>query len=76
MVSNVLAYRGFRMEASDAQLASFVDRADIASWARTGVATAVREEIFQGKPGQVFDPAGFLTRAEAAVALMGLLNAR
>ncbi len=47
-------------------LLSFNDRAEISSWADEAVHWCVMKGILTGKGGNVLDPKGYLTRAEAA----------
>jgi hypothetical protein len=47
----------------------FDDVADIADWATEAVMWATQKGIVTGKPGNMFDPRGTATRAEAAAAL-------
>ncbi|MCR2806853.1 endo-1,4-beta-xylanase [Paenibacillus sp. SCIV0701] len=53
---------------------TFGDEAAIAEYARKAVAGLASAGIVNGKPGNVFDPAGVTTRAEAAVLLYRLLE--
>jgi|GEM_PF-7070910 len=55
-------------------LASFSDGGETASWARNGVAAAVRANLIGGRGGKL-DPAANVTRAETAVLVRRLLTA-
>jgi len=59
---------------TDAMLSRFADEASIHATLRAGAAFAVEYGIIQGKPGGVFDPNSFATRAEAAVMIYRLLH--
>ena len=48
---------------------SFSDSADIADYARYAVIMMQSAEIIKGKPGNIFDPLGQVTRGEAAAML-------
>lgn len=48
---------------------AFADALAISDWAVDGVAWAVEAGLVSGKPGNLFDPAGQATRAEASVIL-------
>jgi hypothetical protein len=47
----------------------FADAAYIDAWARDGAEWCAANGIIDGKPGNIFDPAGFATRAESAAML-------
>lgn len=49
---------------------TFADDAAISSWARGAVAWAARDGIINGKPGNLFDPKGTVTRAETCQVLL------
>ncbi|OAT79793.1 S-layer homology domain-containing protein [Desulfotomaculum copahuensis] len=53
-------------------LPSYADAGAIPAWARTSVALVARFGLMAGDPGQRFDPAGPLTRAQAAVIIYRL----
>jgi len=53
----------------------FNDDADISDYARKAIERFFKAEIIHGKPGNKFDPKGFLTRAEAAAMFTRLLEA-
>ncbi len=74
MLGHMLGHLGFVSDTNQSQLEQFADQEEIALWARPSVDFAVREGLFSGKPNQMFDPHGILTRAEAATTLFMLLN--
>jgi uncharacterized repeat protein (TIGR02543 family) len=53
----------------------FQDDADISGYAKEAVAALFKAAIVEGKPGDVFDPRGATTRAEAAALLHRFLEA-
>jgi hypothetical protein len=53
---------------------SFSDAADVSVWARDGVEWCAANGIIGGKPGNIFDPAGFATRAESAAMLQRFIE--
>lgn len=55
-------------EGGTAELA-FADAGTIAGWAAEGVAWCAANGVVVGRPGNIFDPTAFTTRAEAAVML-------
>jgi hypothetical protein len=55
--------------------AAFADDADTADYARGALETLVAGGIINGKPGNIFDPAGRATRAEVAAILHRFLEA-
>ncbi|MDI6907871.1 MAG: S-layer homology domain-containing protein [Thermoanaerobacterales bacterium] len=57
-----------------ALLASFADGAQVADWARTAVATAVREGLLAGMPDGRLNPLDPVTRAEAAAFVQRLME--
>ena len=48
-------------------IASFADAASVAGYAAEPMQWAVGHDLIHGKPGNLLDPAGVSTRAEAAV---------
>jgi len=52
---------------------TFADNGSIAAWAKGSVATAVKEGILSGYPGNVFNPQGQATRAEAVTVIVNAL---
>ena len=61
-------YKGYDTSATDA-LNGFADAGAVSSWAEDAVAWAVGAGLMEGKGGDVLDPAGTATRAEAAAIL-------
>ena len=53
----------------------FNDDADIANYAKEAVEKFFRAGIINGKPGNMFDPQGYTTRAEFATIIMNFLDA-
>lgn len=53
---------------------TFLDSNDIDSYANEGVDFCLSNEIFSGKPGNLFDPKANLTRAEAAVIINKIIE--
>ncbi len=67
MLGRALEYvNGYRTAEQDANQVLFADRGKIAPYALNQVGAAVKHGIISGKPGNVFDPQGTATRAEAA----------
>jgi hypothetical protein len=54
----------------------YADKADIANWAREAVATATRNKIMNGYPGNTFRPRGNATRAEAVAASLNAIGGK
>ena len=61
-------YKGYDTSATDA-LNGFADAGAVSGWAEDAVAWAVGAGLMEGKGGDVLDPAGTATRAEAAAIL-------
>lgn len=57
-----------------ALLESFRDQASISSYAKASVALLVKEQILQGVSETKFDPQAKVTKAQAVVAVMRLLD--
>ena len=55
-------------------LAGFADGASVSSWAADGLSWAVGEQLITGKTGNLLDPTGQASRAEAAVILQRFLD--
>ena len=55
--------------------AAFEDEAAISDWAASAIERLQAAGILEGKPGNVFDPKGFVTRAEAAKVVRYLIEA-
>ncbi|WP_161486054.1 5'-nucleotidase C-terminal domain-containing protein [Desulfotomaculum copahuensis] len=53
---------------------AFTDRAEISSWAKNSVITAVGQGIMHGYPDKTFKPKGKTTRAEAAAVIVNALK--
>ncbi|MCG8484419.1 MAG: S-layer homology domain-containing protein [Clostridia bacterium] len=73
----VIMKRVYELETGDTDAASdhslsFSDNADIPSWAEDGVKLCNKLKIINGRPGGVFDPSDFTTRAEAATMIKRL----
>ena len=56
--------------ASLSAIDSFSDAGSVSSWAKGGVAWCVYAGLLNGKPGDVLDPKGTVTRAEMAQVLL------
>lgn len=52
----------------------FADSADISTWARDAVATAVKNKIMKGFPDNTFKPKGNATRAEAVTVIVNAIK--
>ena len=68
----VILYRYAAYQGNDVTVAgntSFIDSAEIAAYAETAVTWAQKNGIIAGKSGNVFDPTGQTTRAEAVTIL-------
>ena len=52
----------------------FADRSNISGYALDSVAAVVSQGLMVGKPGNMFDPKGLTTRAEAVTVICKLLN--
>lgn len=74
ILSNVLAYLSVETDADIAALHEFADAGQISEYAKSAVALAVQEGIMIGKPGSKFDPKADLTRAQAAVIVIRILE--
>lgn len=62
------------MDEANRALLAFADGADVPSWARSSVASAISLNLLKGRGGAL-DPEANLTRAEAAVVVRRLLQA-
>ncbi|MBB6735277.1 S-layer homology domain-containing protein [Cohnella zeiphila] len=58
------------------KLAVYADADRIAAWARPSVAIATVRKLLSGRSGGVFAPDGATTRAEAAVVLLRMIDAK
>ena len=54
-------------------LDGFSDAASVSSWAEAAMDWAVDKGLLTGKPGNLLDPQGSVTRAEAATLIQRLL---
>jgi len=54
--------------------ATFADSADISDWAKSAVATAVKNGLMKGYPDGTFQPQGSAKRAEAVTVIVNALN--
>ena len=55
-------------------LTGFADKDSVSSWAEEAMSWAVAKGYIAGKPGDLLDPKGLATRAEAATILMRFLD--
>lgn len=55
-------------------LTAFSDEATVSSWAKEAVSAMQQAEIISGKPGNIFDPQGTATRAEACAMFNRLIT--
>lgn len=74
ILSNVLDYLGVDTEADVADLGKFADAGLISGYAKSAVALIVEEGIMIGKSASKFDPTSDLTRAEAAIIVIRILE--
>lgn len=58
----------------ESKYANFQDGSQVDNYAMTGVDYCVTNMILSGKPGGLFDPQAFLTRAEAAVVINKIIE--
>ena len=58
----------------ESKYANFQDGSQVDNYAMTGVDYCVTNNILSGKPGGLFDPQAFLTRAEAAVVINKIID--
>ena len=65
MLSNFSDKIGIQFEAEPQEL-TFSDSHLMSSWAKPAIQRIANEGIMTGKPGNLFDPLGTATRAEAA----------
>ncbi|HHV97504.1 MAG TPA: hypothetical protein GXX37_13745 [Clostridiaceae bacterium] len=72
----VMIYRalGERPPKNINEFLEFKDKQEISDWAKEAVASVVRSEIMNGKPGNIMDPKGYSTRAEAAAVIYRYFN--
>lgn len=62
----VILYRAKNQRAGGQSLTGFADAEKVSAWAADAVSWAVQNGVITGKTGGVLDPAGLVTRAEAA----------
>ena len=72
MIKNALAYNGTALEAENYE--KFADSADIKDYAEESVYVLRQAGIVNGKDGNVFDPSGKTTRAEAAAIILRMIE--
>ena len=65
---------GGEVAAQSSALDGFSDGASVSSWAAGAVDWAVSQGLLTGKPGNLLDPQGGVSRAEAATLLARLLR--
>lgn len=70
----VMIVNATKLATESSQGTSFLDRADISSWATGAVAVAVRHGVINGYPDNTFLPQGNATRAEAVTVIMNALR--
>ncbi len=70
----VMLQRGFAYPT--APPSDFVDRAEIADYAKQAVDSCVKKGIITGNPGKVFEPEGLVTRAQMAAVLCRVMVSR
>jgi hypothetical protein len=68
-----MVVRAAKLAAVSGEL-TFKDAAQIDSWARGDVVTAVKDGIIHGYPDDTFRPLGYATRAEAVTVIAGLVK--
>src|SRR5690606_22037509 len=62
------------VQAADATLRPFVDAAEVSVWAQSSVADSVQAGIVSGRSGTALAPKDYMTRAEVATIIQGLLQ--
>jgi len=68
---NYAKYKGYDVSVGeDTNILSYEDAFDISDWAFEAIQWAVGADIMNGKPGDILDPQGSLTRAEIAQLMM------
>lgn len=60
---------GGKKSSEDIQPLSFVDKNSISSYAEEAIAVAVKNGLITGREGNIMDPEGMTTRAEAAAVI-------
>lgn len=74
IINRYLLYSGTSMSAED-KTHTYVDDAEIAAEAKFAVKLLYDTGIMSGKPGNLFDPTGFISRAEISAVLHRLVKA-
>jgi hypothetical protein len=80
IIANYTKHKGYNLPSVEAdafynEANAFTDEADVAPWAADAVKMMRSAGIVSGKPGNLFDPSGFATRAEIAAVFTRLLEA-
>jgi len=70
----VMIVKAAKLATESSQGTSFLDNADISSWAAGAVAVAVRNGVIKGYPDNTFLPQGQATRAEAVTVIVNALK--
>ena len=73
MIKRYADYKGIDLPKSN-QAVTFVDDGKIAAWAKAEVTAMQQAGIINGRPGNLFDPEGNASRAEAAKMISVLLD--
>lgn len=76
MAGNALRLEPLAQEAAASALRNVADRSRIPAWAAGYVSAAIARGLAGGRPDGSFGPAAAATRAEAAVLLMRMMDAR
>jgi hypothetical protein len=74
MIANALKVGGKNVTADSTELAKFSDKSQIASWAQSSVAVAVKEGIITGRTADTVVPEVNATRAEGTVMIKKVLG--
>lgn len=74
MVANALKVGGKDVSADTAELDKFSDKSEIANWAQSSVAVAVKEGIITGRTATTVVPKANATRAEGTVMIKKVLS--
>ena len=64
----------YRNDADADKYNTFADKGEISDWAASSVASVVKNGIMSGRPGNILDPKGHATRAEAAKVIYMVMN--
>ena len=73
IVDRYAKFAGFELKAINANTAPFIDEIQIGAWAKGAVKVMQKSGILSGKPGNLFDPKGTATRAEASTILRRII---